>query len=268
MKHSIVFRIVTALVFMALAMQAGSIQGVQASTAAASQTVSIAFSPAQQAATLARWTHDALANEKAFPMPVDKGAHDALPQADTAAVGAPGFSAPGLAARNADNLAQKAYAADWADTKLDSSAMGDTLAGTAGVFTSYYANYYSAMQTIPPHKWIGRFSNNSGYCSATALVNNTVVTAAHCVYDTTYNQWYSNFAFTPAYRYGSAPYGTFSATACTILTNWVNLSGSYSINGWTKYDVAVCSMGKKLFRLYLEPDGRLCGSGLELRVYE
>lgn len=244
MKQSTIFRIVTALALMALAMQVGSMPGAGASNAATSQVTGIAASPAQQAATLAYWTHDKLANAKAFPMPVDKGDHGAPSQADTAAVGAAGFTAPGAAANNADALAKKAYGSDWADTKVDSAASGDTMAGSSQVFTSYYANYFSGMANAYPNRWIGRFTSSAGYCSGTALGNNTVVTAAHCVYDSTSNHWYSNFAFTPSYRNGSAPYGTFGWTNCWVLTNWINLSGSYSINGWTKYDVAVCKLGR------------------------
>ena len=80
-------------------------------------------------------------------------------------------------------------------------------------------------------------------CSATVISGNNIVTAAHCVYDSSTNRFFSNWAFTPAYRNGSAPYGTFAASSCTVLTAWVNLSGSYSIATWARHDVAVCKMG-------------------------
>ena len=121
------------------------------------------------------------------------------------------------------------------------------MAGTSQVFTSFYGNYNSTLWKIYPHKWVGRLSfrtsGGTSYCSATAISNNHFVTAAHCVYDTTNNVWYNNWVFTPAYRNGSAPYGSFAGTSCTILTAWQYLSGGFSINGWTKYDVAVCNAG-------------------------
>jgi len=114
--------------------------------------------------------------------------------------------------------------------------------------TRYIANWLAAMQTIYPHRWIGRFSfttpNGTSYCSATAISGNNIVTAAHCVYDTpSRNAFYTNKVFTPAYRNGNAPYGSFATTNCSVLTAWVNLSGAYSINSWAPYDVAVCTVG-------------------------
>lgn len=90
------------------------------------------------------------------------------------------------------------------------------------------------------------------------------VTAAHCVYDTAVNQFYANWVFTPAFRNGSAPYGSFSATACTILTAWVNLSGGFSINSWTRYDVAVCSWAG-IRRADPQRRRRVCRTAMDLQ---
>ena len=170
---------------------------------------------------------------------------------DAAAYGAPGSSEPGFAAASADRVARAAYPSDWqasgaADFAADSFA--DEFAGTSQVYSSYTVNRWTPVQKIYPHKWVGRFSfhtsSGTSYCSATAISNNHIVTAAHCVYDTaSRNVWYTAKVFTPAYRDGNAPYGTFPTTACTILTAWVNLSGSFAINSWTQYDVAVCQVG-------------------------
>ena len=116
--------------------------------------------------------------------------------------------------------------------------------------TTYDVNTNAAFWQIYPHRWDGKLTfttpGGGASCSATAISGNNFVTAAHCVYDTAVNQFYANWVFTPAFRNGSAPYGSFSATACTILTAWVNLSGGFSINSWTRYDVAVCSVGSPL----------------------
>lgn len=226
------------------------------SAAADTQTrvvVTRQISLAQQQAAMNLWSHEAIANAQALNMPTDSGpagvdTSAAIPES----LSTLGFSAAaGRAAANADSVARKTFAADWKAASASAAAMeapADDMAGTSQVYTSYVVNSWAPAQTIYPHKWIGRLSfttvGGTSYCSATAISGNNFVTAAHCVYDTTNNRWYSNWAFTPAYRNGSAPYGTFIASACTVLTNWVTLSGSFSINGWTKYDVAVCTAGK------------------------
>jgi V8-like Glu-specific endopeptidase len=162
----------------------------------------------------------------------------------------PGSIKAGAAAPGAASVAQAAFAEDWAAMGAASAdEPADVLEadGTSQVYTSYFGNKLASLQSIYPHVWAGRisFSTTGGtsYCSGTSISGNVMVTAAHCLYDSTNNRWYSNWVFTPAYRNGSAPYGSFAARQCWVLTNWINLSGSYSINGWVKYDVGVCKMG-------------------------
>lgn len=213
--------------------------------------MSLDITAAQQKAALKFWSRDAIS--KAAPMVMIDTSADMAPviTEEPEAAMAPEFTLPAAAAPDADRVAQKAFAADWKLSQTNSSAPAEAMAsepaGTSSVYTSYNINAWAAAQTAYPHRWVGRlsFSTSGGtsYCSATAISGNNFVTAAHCVYDTTNNIWYSNWVFTPAYRAGSAPYGSFAATACTILSSWVNLTGSFSINGWTKYDVAVCTVG-------------------------
>lgn len=224
-----------------------------ANARAGSLTVTKTISEKQQAAASAYWTREKIAATRTVPLPVDKG----LAQPDTAAVeemealGPMGSEPPAMADPDAARIARLAYAQDWADLDKDrtdgTDEAADSTAGTSGIYTSYDVNTNTALWQIYPHVWTGKlvFSTSGGgaSCSATSIKGNTFVTAAHCVYDTTNNVFYSNWVFAPAYRNGSAPYGTFTATACTVLTAWTNLSGSYSINSWTRYDVAVCSVG-------------------------
>jgi V8-like Glu-specific endopeptidase len=163
------------------------------------------------------------------------------------------FAAAGVAAADADQAAKQAYPADWAAleaaaaTELEGAEVPAEVAGTSGIYTSYTVNQNTALWKIYPHKWVGRlsFSTSSGtsYCSATSISGNVMLTAAHCLYDTVRNVWYRNWVFTPAYRAGSAPYGTFPARTCWILTAYANLSGAYNIDTWARYDVGVCKMG-------------------------
>ncbi len=215
---------------------------------------SVDVTAAQQKTALKFWNRDTISKAMPMEMPVDTSADSAPVFTDTPEVfESPEFALGGPAAPDADRIAQKAFAADWkmssqtSGPTLDSPTPADDTSGSSQVYTSYMLNWAPA-QTIYPHKWVGRLSfstiGGTSYCSATAISGNNFVTAAHCVYDTSANRWYSNWVFTPAYRAGSAPYGSFAATTCTILTSWVNLSGSFTINGWSKYDVAVCTVGR------------------------
>jgi V8-like Glu-specific endopeptidase len=86
------------------------------------------------------------------------------------------------------------------------------------------------------------FTNNSGVnyvCSGTAVtsLNESVVwTAGHCVNEGP-GSYYKNFAFVPAYRDGSAPYGTFAAKELLTTSGWQG-SGEWGV------DVGAAVVGK------------------------
>ncbi|HJS19464.1 MAG TPA: hypothetical protein VJ785_12010, partial [Anaerolineales bacterium] len=257
MYHRIRFASVLSLIVL-LSLLFGS--GAQASSLPAEQNgeaalqndlvVQKSFSRAERQAARSFWTRERIAAAPAMALPVDQGAAvvDTAGMAAESLAGAPGFSAAGLAAPGADAAARKAYASDWQALAEETALAGiqaDEPAGTTQVQTSYLVS--SLMHSWYPHRWIGRVSFNTptgpATCSGTAISGNVMVTAAHCLYTTTSNTWHTSVVFSPSYRNGSAPYGVFPATSCTVLTAWVNLSGSFSINGWSKYDVGVCKMG-------------------------
>lgn len=214
------------------------------------------ISEAEQKAALSFWTHDAMAEAQPMQMPVQFGPAeiDKAAVVEQTAAEAPGYAPAGRAAPNADKEAQATYPLDWAALKesVDAADLSeaDLFApeGTSRIYTSFTVNQFAALQPIYPHKWVGRLSfrvpGGTSYCSATSISGNVMLTAAHCLYDTTNNRWYSNWVFTPAYRNGGAPYGTFAATQCWVLPAWGNLAGNYSINGWARHDVGVCKMGR------------------------
>jgi V8-like Glu-specific endopeptidase len=251
MKNSKLHSIIVTGMVMALPVLALSVQ-------AAPLTVTKSASKQAQAAASTYWTPERIRSAPAFPMPVDSGAGgvDASAIDEGAPTGSPSSSPPGEPVAN--------LSADWEDAlsvvvdeglafdeglALDEGvgAAGGIPTGTPGTYTYYGANTNSTAWKIYPHIWDGKLTFNvpggTASCSATAISNNHFVTAAHCVYDTTNNLWYSNWVFTPAYRLGVAPYGTFPYRSCTILTAWVNLAGAFSINSWTRHDVAVCGVG-------------------------
>lgn len=232
---------------------------------------SIAFSATEQAAALAYWTESRVEAAQASPEMVSLTveARGAGPD-DVGPLGVPGFSPAGRAAADADHIAQGAFSAAWASSSameaeeaeesvaaaaaaadpafLPTDAWPTAVDGTSQTYTSYIANFLSAMQAQYPHKWVGKlsFRNNDKdwICSATAISGNNIVTAAHCLYDTsTRNVWHTNIVFRPAYRNGSSPYGAFTATGCTVLAGFINLSGAYSYDAWGRWDVGVCTVG-------------------------
>jgi len=210
---------------------------------------------AEQKATLAFWTRKATAAAQPMEMPsqLDSAEVDVAALSEPAATGVRGFVAAGAAAPGAVLAAKAAYPLDWAaaEENLEETVEAAALLapdGTSQIYTSYIVNQATALQTLYPHVWVGRLSfrlpnGDTNYCSGTSINGNVMLTAAHCLYNSTTNVWHSNWAFTPAYRDGNAPYGTFPATQCWVLTAWINLTGNYNTNTWARHDVGVCKMG-------------------------
>lgn len=220
----------------------------------------ISFSPAAQSAALSYWSKDRIV--AAAPLvAASQTTADTAPVIDdttaAAPLGAPGSTPAGAPAAGADRQARRDYPREWA--AIDAAVREELRAGPAwlaptapdgnsGVFTSYVINQQAAVQRNFPHRVAGKLTfttpQGSSSCSASVISgNNIIVTAAHCIYDTpTRNQFYTNVVFTPAFRDGNAPYGTYPAQNCWVLTSWINLSGGYAINTWADDDVAVCKM--------------------------
>lgn len=246
--------VVLALVAMATSALAREPAHLPESGAASQQVVTKVISPAEQKAALAFWTRKAIAEAKPLEMKSQPGTAAVVSEeaalSEAKATGPAGYAPAGAPAADANRVAQAAYPSDWAALQEElrqTTAAADLPAGTSQVYTSYVANQAGVMQLIYPHVWVGRLSfttpNGTSYCSGTSISGNVMLTAAHCLYDSTNNRWYSNWVLTPAYRAGSAPYGTFAARQCWVLTAWVNLTGSYAINTWARHDVGVCKMG-------------------------
>ena len=218
---------------------------------AGSDVVSHVVARDRQAAAAAHWSREKIAKAPGMVLPVDRGKAPVSVAPDyedaRAAVGSAPAGAPD---GDADRVAQMAYWMDWAALEDDGSAYVEAdpvQLGSSGVYTYFDVNVKTALWKLTPHKWVGKFTltmpTGDRSCSATAISGNNIVTAAHCVYDTpSRNQFYTNMAFTPAYRNGAAPYGTFAVTSCSVLTAWKNLSGTYTISTGAKYDVAVCAV--------------------------
>jgi hypothetical protein len=113
----------------------------------------------------------------------------------------------------------------WSPDRMRNATPVDDVLGVAGralqapPFESYeYPGSYP-----PPHGKVFFTLGGSDYvCSGTALdsANRSVVwTAGHCVNEGP-GEFATNWAFVPAYRDGSAPYGTWTARTLVTTTAW------------------------------------------------
>lgn len=96
-----------------------------------------------------------------------------------------------------------------------------------------YANPYTTGLVFPdnqvnryPYRTTGKlFFSDGGLdyaCSASIVSRRIIISAAHCLYNTTANRWHSNFVFVPAYNanLGTQPFGTWNWRWAAISVFW------------------------------------------------
>jgi len=201
------------------------------------ETVSIKAPPGEAEYLMDYWTLER--RRAAKPLAFQPDFAEDLETSAVELVGEPGF-AEGKSPRAKSNaVAKTQFPEAWdaprgvlePDLESDYGIGGDY--GTMNVFTSYLTNYYSSMWKIYPYKSVGKlYITGGGYCSASVISTMTIVTAAHCVYDTARNTWLKGWTFVPADRNGNAPYGSYAWSRATVLTNWMGAGGR-------RHDVAV-----------------------------
>lgn len=91
-------------------------------------------------------------------------------------------------------------------------------------------------------------------CSASVIPSSTgdvIVTAGHCVFDTTTLRWMTNcnWIFVPAYYNGTAPYGRWPARQVATLTAWARTNPDYN------YDVGFVALSRVNNRAIAEVTG-------------
>jgi V8-like Glu-specific endopeptidase len=189
---------------------------------------------------LENWTNERMLAAKPMQLPHFQ-VEDVKAEGDLEAIGTPGFAEGGAPSPEANKAARAEFPAQWKDRE-EEVAVGvmEAVQGTPGVFDVYTAKY-DQMRLQYPWKAIGFLISSEMSCTAAVMSpNNLIVTAAHCVYDTSSNTWYEDFAFVPARRYGSTyPYGVFPYRWAKILGGWKDASGLPS-----KYDVALLKLRK------------------------
>jgi V8-like Glu-specific endopeptidase len=130
------------------------------------------------------------------------------------------------------------------EAEMDANAPA-AVDGTSAIYTVYLGNYFTQFHTSYPFRTIGRLFSSGGSCTASVVRPYVIVTAAHCVYNTTNNTWFTNFNFVPAYRNGAAPYGAWQPYGGGV---WI-LNGYIGLPSWSiaagRYDIAVLRMVPK-----------------------
>lgn len=112
-------------------------------------------------------------------------------------------------------------------------------------FTTARADLYNLnTNTAYPYRAAGKLFFKIGastyVCSGSMIKPGIVVTAAHCVANYGQHQFYTGWQFTPGYRNGSAPYGTWGATTAYVLSSYYNgTDGCYQYGVICPDDVAL-----------------------------
>jgi V8-like Glu-specific endopeptidase len=140
----------------------------------------------------------------------DRGGFDAQIDTVTGVESTPGFRA----VSNTGALGN----ARWAQPQGQSAPGGimDTPNQSAFAITS--SGWYR-------HKFVGQITFDKpnglqGSCTGTLVAVNIVITAAHCVYDTEFGVFNSNFTFAPNQWGTNQPYGAWSAPIATVRTEY------------------------------------------------
>ncbi len=212
------------------------------------QTITVTASEEEQKAALEMWASRE-AREAAKPLPWPEVSPEELKGVGEEPKGKPGLVPGGEPDPQADIVAQMEFPEEWQALveELAASEVAAAPQGTAAIYTSFLTNYYAQMWKEFPYKAVGKlyFQDAAGgghYCSASVIspgsskngYRDIIVTAGHCLYDTSTKKWHKNWVFYPAYN-GTAPYGSFPYWRGRILT-------AYASTGARRYDVALISL--------------------------
>ncbi|HUE86991.1 MAG TPA: trypsin-like serine protease [Vicinamibacterales bacterium] len=218
------------------------IAGLAASGFAIAQNPTESIQAVSPQAVAEFWTDDRVRSAQPYPFYIPPPGAEALSSDEP--VGPAGAVAGGRGGNSqAADLEElvEAVAADVAAAAAADAEPGEIVPlGTANVSDSDFVNKNTRLLKQYPYRTIGKLlfttaSGGNSYCSASVISpNNIIVTAAHCCHNRT--KWHSNWAFVPAMRNTTRPYGTFPWASARILTAWIT-------NGTRDTDVCVLTMG-------------------------
>jgi V8-like Glu-specific endopeptidase len=136
-----------------------------------------------------------------------------------------GISLPSAAVTyDVSAAAQQTAAAFWTPARM-ASAVGDSgVTSTSGPLVAHPPKGTPTAAEFGGTKTVGALFYTTGtqqhFCTASVTDSahgDLVITAAHCVYDTSYT---TNIAYVPMYHAGQRPYGTWAVESIVISSQW------------------------------------------------
>ncbi|KAJ1554521.1 hypothetical protein HK096_003136, partial [Nowakowskiella sp. JEL0078] len=115
----------------------------------------------------------------------------------------------------------------------------NSCANTVGGTSFKVSDKYGPVKGVTPGSYVGKVTFTGGFCSATLIGPNHIITAAHCVYEN--GQWSDNLKFAPGFNDGVAPFGQFSWKSIIVFDDWVQGYGSGN-GGSLDYDMAIVEL--------------------------
>lgn len=148
------------------------------------------------------------------------------------------------------------------------SILDDDLGGIEEPASGSTGSYFTSARLVPlsadqayPYSTVGKLfftipGKGDFYCSASVIRKRLVATAGQCVHSGTGSPgFYTNFEFVPAFRDGSAPFGTWEWEFVVVSTTWSGGGGKLP----NAADYALIEVGDEIFSGVLRKLGDVVG---------